>query len=449
MPSSIALLICTLFVLYMLTLDYKQFPDVSIVLWIPTIWFLIVSSKPVGIWFQSGGSSMEEGSPLDRLFLTVTLLLGVVILGKRRLDILSIITNNVWLIFLLGYMLLSCLWANAPYISFKRWTRELIAVVMVFVISSEPLPRKALECILRRSIYILIPFSYILIHYFSEYGRVYVHHDGDLMWVGVATHKNSLAQLCLASVFFLAWTFIRRCLGSVPPVARCHTYSELIIITLAVIMMGGPYHSFAYSATATVSGIIGLLFLAGFYHYKKRGMIPSSLILVIIVALIIFYGTITPILGKLSLIDISSLAGREEHLTGRADVWRAVIPHAMNRPFLGHGLDGFWTTSSREEFDITGAHNGFLDIILSLGFIGLGLYAIFLISNIRKAKNMMTHDFDWGVFWICSLVMSLLSNITESSFTSFTSRAMVPILCLSLLSTTPSSANSERSLKDN
>lgn len=449
MPSSIALLICSIFVLYMLTLDHKQSSEVSLAFWIPTIWFLILSSKPVGIWFQTSGATMEEGSPLDRLFLTVTLLLGLIILAKRAFRCLNMIMDNVWLMVLLGYMLFSCLWADAPFISFKRWTRELIAVVMAFVIVSEPMPWKALESLLRRTIYILIPFSYVLIHYFSEYGRMYVHHDGDLMWIGVSTHKNSLAQLCLASVFFLVWTFIRRRLGSAPPAARYQTYLEVFIIILAVIMMGGPYHSFAYSATATTAGIIGLVMLVGLFWYKQRGVIPGSAILAILIVLIIFYGTITPMLGKLSLFDISSMTGREENLTGRADVWRAVVPLAMSRPILGHGFDGFWTTSSREDFDITGAHNGFLDIILSSGFAGLGLYTIFLISNILKAQSVLTHHFDWGVFWICSLVMALLSNITESSFTTFASRIMVLILCLSFLSTTPTSNTPKVSLKDN
>ena len=184
--STIALIICTIFVLFMLRLDRKQSPEVSFVFWIPTIWFLVLCSKPLAIWFQSSGANIEEGNPLDRAFLIVTLCLGLIIMAKRRFNLSNVIKENIWLFFLLGFMLYSCLWTNVPFISFKRWSRELIAIIMVAMIASEPNPQKAMESLLRRSVYILIPVSYICINYFPEYGRMYIHHSGDLMWVGAA-----------------------------------------------------------------------------------------------------------------------------------------------------------------------------------------------------------------------------------------------------------------------
>ena len=209
MPT-IAFIICTICVLYMLRLDRKQSPEVSFAFWIPTIWFLLLSSKPLSIWFQAGGQTIEEGNPRDRIFLTTVLVLGLIILVKRRFSWSNLIKNNVWLILLLGFMLAGCFWSSEPFISFKRWTREVIAIVAVALVASEQYPLKALESLFRRSVYILIPFSYICINYFPEYGRIYVHHSGDLMWLGVAMHKNTLTQLCVFAVFFLIWTFIRR-----------------------------------------------------------------------------------------------------------------------------------------------------------------------------------------------------------------------------------------------
>jgi len=434
MSSAIALLICTIFVLFMLRLDRKQSTEVTFAFWIPTIWFLIVSSKPVAIWFQSTGATIEEGNPLDRLFLIIMLCLGVTILIKRKFNWSAILKENISLVLLLSYMLVSCLWADTPFISFKRWTRELIAIIMASVIISEPQPWKALESLLRRTTYILIPLSFILINYFPEYGRIYVHHSGDLMWVGASIHKNSLTQLCLAAIFFLVWTFIRRRRGSSSAVPRYQTILEIFILFLAVWIMGGPNHNFNYSATATIAGVIGFMMLMGFYWFKKYGRIPSTSALAALILIVIIYGTLTPMIGKLSLINVSSVAGRDETLTGRAQVWEQVVPTAMKRPLFGHGHEGFWTTDSRKDFDISGAHNGFLDIILSLGFVGLGLYSVFFLSNIRKAQEWMVKNFDWGVFWICSLLMLLLSNITES-YHSFISQAFVIILCLTFAST--------------
>ena len=419
----------------MLRLDHKQSPEVTFAFWIPTIWFLVVSSKPVAIWFQSTGATIEEGNPLDRLFMIVMLCLGVAILIKRKFNWAAILKENISLVLLLSYMLVSCSWADAPFISFKRWFRELITIVMVSVIISEPNPWKALESMLRRTVYILIPLSIVLINYFPEYGRLYVHHSGDLMWVGAAMHKNSLTQLCLAAIFFLVWTFIRRRQGSISTVPRYQTILEVFILFLAVWIMGGPNHSFYYSATAAIAGVLGFLMMIGFYLIKKHGMIPGTSALTALILIVIIYGTITPIIGKLSLINVSSVTGRDVTLTGRAQVWEQVVPVALQRPLWGHGHESFWTTDSRKDFDISGAHNGFLDIILSLGFVGLGFYSVFFLSNVRKAQRWMVENFDWGVFWICSLLMLLLSNITES-YHSFISQAFVIILCLTFAVTT-------------
>lgn len=429
MPS-FALIICIIFVLYMLRLDRKQSPEVSVAFWIPTIWFLVLSSKPLSIWFQAGGQTIEEGSPLDRAFLTVMLCCGLIILKKRKFSWPNLIKDNIWLFFLLGFMLIGCIWADAPFISFKRWTRELIAITMVAVIASEPQPLKAIESLFRRTTYILIPFSYICINYFPEYGRIYVHHSGDLMWVGMTLHKNTLTQLCGASIFFLIWTLIRRHRGSNAAASGYQTYLEVFIILLALWIMGGPYHRPTYSATSAIALIIGLLTLTGLFLYNKRGSIPGSTLLTAFIIFIIVYGTITPFIGRLSIFDVSNMAGREEDLTGRADVWRQIIPIVMRQPILGYGFAGFWTTNAREQLDISGSHNGYLDLILELGLIGLLLYTFFMVSNIRKAQRVMVHNFDWGIFWICALVMALASNTTESLFSSFDSRMMVVVLCV-------------------
>jgi exopolysaccharide production protein ExoQ len=443
MPAILALILCIIFVLFLLRLDRKQFPEASISLWLPTIWMLMTFSKPLAIWFQSTGETIEEGNPLDRAFLTALFCLGLIILTKRRFNWANAVKENIWLMLLIVYMLVSCLWSDIPFISFKRWSKELVAVVMAFVVASEPDPRKSLESIFRRTIYILIPFSYILIQYFSEYGRMYIHHSGDLMWVGAAMHKNTLAQLCLFAAIFLIWTFIRRHQGKDIPAAGYKTILEVFILILAFWMWGGPQHTFTYSATATVAFTVGLSFLIFLFWAKKWSTVPGPKALIVLTALIIIYGTVTPMLGELSLLDVSSMLGREENLTGRTAVWKELVPVAMESPILGYGFGGFWSSTAREEYQISGAHNGYLDLILELGFVGLLLYTMFVVSNARKAQRLMTQDFDWGTLWMCYLLMGLLINITEASFNSFTTQLLAVILFLTVSCTSATTQTRE------
>lgn len=433
MPPQLALAICTIFVLWLLRLDHKQAPNVSPALWIPTIWMLLIASKPLAVWFGTAGQDIESGSPLDRAFLLVLLCLGLIVLGARRFSLSSAIEQQKWVILILTYMLISIIWSDIPYISFKRWIRELVAVVMAFLVSSEKTPRDALQTIFRRTIYVLIPFSYILIHYFPVYGRMYAHWSGELMWTGVALHKNSFGRLCLLAAFFLIWTLITRGQGRSVAAVKYQNLLEAFLLTLTLWFLGGPQHNMSYSATANVAFAAGLAALIGLHWMKKRGILAFRRSWIVIMAVIIGYGTVTPMIGRLAIFDVSSSFGREETLTGRAEIWSRLVPLAMDEPLLGHGFGGFWTSSSVQAITVNEAHNGYLETILEIGFVGLFLVSMFVLSSCGRAQRLLAHDFDWGALWICFLLMTTVSNITESTIVGFSGCLASVLVVVSLV----------------
>ena len=435
MPPQLALIICSIFVLLLLRLENKQAPEISFALWIPTLWMLMITSKPLGIWFGSVGAGMEEGSAIDRVVLSTLLCLGFIILAGRKFNLSSIIKKNACVMLLIGFMLVSILWSDMPYVSFKRWIRELIAVVMAMVVATEPEPRQALQSIFRRIVYVLIPFSYILIHYFPQYGRGYGHWSGAQMWTGVASQKNGLALLCLFSAFFLVWTLIRRWQGRDKPVVRYQVPLEVFLLFLTIWLFMGPQHTLKHSATSTVALAFGLTTFVGLSWMKKRGKLIGSSTLMLLVLFIIIYGTITPFIGGLTLYDASSALGRGQTLTGRSEIWAFLVPIAMQKSILGHGFGGFWT-SAMSEAAKGPAHNGYLDIILNLGFVGLILFSMFLLSCCRRFQKTLLHDFDWGVFGICFLLMGVVHNIAETSIYGFTGSFPAIILFLAVSFTT-------------
>ena len=434
MSPQVALIACTFFVLWLLCLDHKQSPKVSPAMWIPTIWMLVTVSKPLGLWFETGGD-MESGSLLDRTFLTIPLCLALIILLRRQFNLSNAIRENVWLMLLIGYMLASIAWSDLPYLSLKRWIREVIAIVMAFLILSEPEQHQAMQSMFRRTIYVLIPLSYILIHYFPEYGRQYDKWTGGVMWCGVATQKNGLGLLCLIAAFFLIWSFIRRRQGRDIPATGYQTYLEAFIFIVTLWLMGGPKHNFSYSVTSNVTFILGLSVLIGLSWMKKHGAVIGPKVLIVIVALIIGCGTVTPFIGKLYLGDIPSAFERTSTLTGRSGIWAKLIPFAMERPTWGYGFGGFWTDAMRKLIDDPHAHNGYLDIILNLGFIGHIFISMFLLSCCRKAQREVTQNFDWGILFICYLVMAVTHNIAESSIVGITGTLPAFVLFLAVSST--------------
>jgi len=409
-----ALVLCIGFVLFLLRLDHKQAPESSKALWIPTVWALVAWSKALGIWFRYGGERGEDaGSPLDRTFLIILLCLGLLVITKRRVNWAGLLRENRYMAVFIGFMLISISWSPQPDISFRRFVKQIVAVTMIALVASEKDPKSAIKTIIRRTVYFFVPFSLMLIRFFPVLGREYNRWSGELMWVGVAEQKNGLAFLCAISVFFLSWALVQRWMGRDHTVAKYQVYVELLLIILSLYLMAGPRRSPTYSATATICLVIGLFTMMILLFMSKREKAVSGSLLALICVLIIIYGTVTPFLGQLAIIDVTSLMGRSEDLTGRATIWARLIPYAMAKPILGHGVGGFWTDALREE--TIASHNGYLEIILNLGFLGLFLFLMLIVSWARKTPMIMAADSDWGIFFICLLMIGLFYGISEAT----------------------------------
>lgn len=416
MPPILALIICILFVLFLINLERKQNPEASIALWLPTIWILLILSKPLGVWFGFSGESMEEGSPLDRYLLLGIFLLGLIILMRRKFNWIRIIKINPFLLLLIGFMLASIIWSDSTYVSFKRWTREFVAIIMGSILATEKEPYEAVQSIFRRAIYVLIPISYVLIHYYSQFGREYGRWSGLVMWVGASTQKNGLALLCLLSILFFVWTFIYRRKNHKTPAVWYQIYVEVLIFILAVWIFMGPTHTLTNSATSTATLAIVIMVLLIIQRYKT---LLDANTLTVIIGIIIIFGTAIPFNIELMPSNVSILLNRNETLTGRTEIWAYLVPYAMSNPIIGHGFGGFWTDEHREASS-SNAHNGYLDIILDTGIIGLVLFAMFWIYCCRMSAKLISQDYGLGHLWVCVLIAGVLHNITESSLTSFT-----------------------------
>jgi O-antigen ligase len=66
--------------------------------------------------------------------------------------------------------------------------------------------------------------------------------------------------------------------------------------------------------------------------------------------------------------------------------------------------------------DINEAHNGYLDVWIELGVVGLILVALVVWMYFRKARNELEENFHWAAFRMSYLVMFLVHNWTETTF---------------------------------
>ena len=133
---------------------------------------------------------------------------------------------------------------------------------MALVILSEVNPLQAVESILRRTAFVLIPFSLLLIKYLPDLGVMYARWSGELMWVGVADHKNSAAEFySLFPAFYLFWRVARAWNERRIRVITVQNYADGFVFVLSLYLLKGSHNSF--SATSISAFVVGCLYDAG------------------------------------------------------------------------------------------------------------------------------------------------------------------------------------------
>jgi len=426
MPPPIALFLCAVFVSFLLVLEGRGARGVSPALWIPTLWMLMIASRSLGAWFGNAGDN-AAGSVLDQLALSALSLAGAVVLARRRFDWLGTLRRNPWLVALLAYMFVSTLWSDITLLALRRWVRELIVVIMTFVVMSEPDSRQALASLLRRTAYVLVPFSLLLVKYYPELGIQYGRWSGIQMWTGVAGQKNGLGRLCMISAFFLLWSLHLRWQRRAPAGGRYLTWADVSILLIAVVIFKG-----ADSSTSLATLGVGIAMLLSLRLLRKLNlMVPRVGLLALMICLIAF-GVTAPFLGGTTVATFSASLGRDDTLTGRTEVWAALMPAVNRQPLLGVGFGSFWTGARRLFYDIPTAHNGFLDVLLELGGVGLALYTVWLLSCTRKLHHALRQNYDWASLAICFLFMGVIYNVTESALNSLTEHMTAIVVLASL-----------------
>jgi O-antigen ligase len=115
--------------------------------------------------------------------------------------------------------------------------------------------------------------------------------------------------------------------------------------------------------------------------------------------------------------------GKSSTLTNRIPLWGLVLEAIGKRPWLGYGYSSFWQGwhgDSAHICRVAGwipphAHNGFLDVCLDLGLVGLTIFLLGVVFALCRAVRSARRTTTVGGLWpITFLTFLLLYNLTES-----------------------------------
>ena len=230
-----------------------------------------------------------------------------------------------------------------------------------------------------------------------------------------------------SSAFFLIWATYRRWRDGTRAGQGLPGWADVSVLLIALFLLKGEENAYSATSLATfavgVSAFLGLLWLR-----RRKAAVPLPAVMAL-VTLLIGFGLSAPFLGGSNVAAFSSSLGRDDTLTGRTDTWAELVPVVMSRPLLGCGFGSFWTTARRDFYEMSHGHNGYLDVLLELGFVGLGFYVAWLFASARRLHRTLSQDYDWASLGICFLLMALIHNTTEPSLTSLAS-GLVAVIAL-------------------
>jgi exopolysaccharide production protein ExoQ len=410
-----ATIFCIGLIYWAFRLDRKLSSEMSIGLWIPTIWMMIIASRPISAWVSLPQSTtagdVEAGDPIDRTIFSILIVLAIWCLFRRKLKWTDIFENNPWLMALIILAGVSILWSDYPLVSVKRWIRAAGTAAAALIVITEAHPFRAVQTILRRLTFLHLPISLLLIKYYDNFGIGYDEY-GTKAICGITNNKNTLGRLCMVSLLYLIYALLNRTKQGEGK-TKSHLSLLLLYLCFSVWLLLK-----ANSATSLVCTLLGvmIIFIGSFMGISRR-----------IATFIIFIGL--PLFLILWFCGFGSSVvaglGRDTSLTGRTDLWAELIDMRGNMLF-GTGYGAFWIGKrldvlwQRHWWMPNMAHNGYLEIYLELGVVGIVILAGFLCAAFKRIHKMLGMELPQASMFLAIFFIFLVYNITESA-TSLTS----------------------------
>lgn len=230
-------------------------------------------------------------------------------------------------------------------------------------------------------------------------------------WTGVFWHRNYLGVFMAVAL----GTYLIRILDW-----KSLSLPEKVLLPAAFVLSAFLLIK-SKSATGLLTAVIavGVLVLTAVWlrFRQKLKKIHYAVILVVLAAIIIA--------ALLNLDTIFGLLGRNTSLTGRVPMWQYLFQHAINqRLWTGYGYDSVWHMAGFRAGVARGSgwgtqvligDNGFIDIWLNLGLVGLVMIAGLLITGlVRAVKYLLSEKTVLSAFPLVLIVYTLIANISLS-----------------------------------
>lgn len=310
--------------------------------------------------------------------------------------------RDPFLLVLIGLIVTSFLWSDFPSISRKAGVFALITTLFGLYLASRFSLKEQLR-IIAWALGIVVVFSLLYTLVLRGSGIENGTHSG--AWRGPLLHKNLFARLMLVCAF--------------PPLlAALDIRNKYRYLAFGVAGLAAALIILSTSKTALVI-FLTLIILLPLYRALRWS---DNLAIPFFITLILIGGSMATFTVA-SWDNLLFSLGKDPTLSGRTEIWEAVMHKIWERPWLGYGYQAFWIEGGESDYvwrvlryRVYQAHNGFYNIGVEIGLLGALFFVLSVafayIRAIKYVRFSKTSEALWPIIYLTFLPMY---NYTEST----------------------------------
>jgi len=347
----------------------------------------------------------ENPNYLNTVFSSISLICIVIACGLAYRKIVHLAAMNKIFVAYTCLVAVSAVWSIHPELTLRR-SIGYILFVLVAAYLSVAFAEKDRMKVFSWAFSICAIGSLLFVVAYPEYGithaTIYQPDEIDGSWRGVFAQKNGLGGVMAVAIFVELYLCIE---GKGKPWWRWGLVALFFLLVLLSESLTG-----LLAASVFFTGF-AICLIARYNKFAGMAVAVILVLLIFLLSLGIWYGTLFNFFGK------------DPTLTGRTDIWLAVVDFIKQRPLVGRGFMATWVPTDPEVYVINhgfgwvvpDSHNAFLEVTLQLGLLGLGLViAISGIAWARAVRCWKRGIFPLGWFSMVFVVAALLVGISEA-----------------------------------
>jgi exopolysaccharide production protein ExoQ len=366
---------------------------------VSTLMFLMGAVLPV--WRNPDDSSLQAqtSDPLALALQVFVYGFGLLFMLPVRHRLKAALIKNPVLVALILLPMVSTLWSEVRFYTFRRSLIFAFTNLLALYFGTRYSLRQLIR-ITGTAFFAVAVLSVVFIVVLPRYGFEVSQNEG--AWRGVFIQKNIFARYMVFSVLTF---YCLRAYG-----LKAHLIKGFKI-AVALFLLAGSLSTGSYLVM-----LVSVLLIPAYrvFHLGRRTVAAISVVAgTVLVPLAVYIAS-----NASSFLDV--LGSKSATLSGRGPLWTIVSARISEHPLLGFGYGSFWMTAKYSVWSLIHwqplkAHNGYLDLCLDVGMVGLALFILNCGVIARRAVKLIAKTRALEARWpLMVLTLIVLYNVFET-----------------------------------